>query len=64
MNLPSTLFCYSSESQSENKESEKVFKYLDLARGLKNAVDHEGNGDTNCSLCAWDSKVWEGNWKN
>ena len=33
------------------KVSEKIDKYLDLARELKKAVEYESNGDTNCSLC-------------
>ena len=31
----------------------KIDKYLDLAR--KNAVEYEGNGDTNYSWCTWNS---------
>ena len=33
------------------KESEKINKYLDLARELKKTVGHTGDGDTNCSWC-------------
>ena len=33
------------------KESEKKDKYLDLARELKKAVEHESNGCTNCDWC-------------
>ena len=42
-------FCRSTGSQIEIKESEKIEKYLDLARGLKKSVEHEGDGDTNYS---------------
>ena len=28
-------------------KSEKIGKYLELARELKNVMEHEGNGDTN-----------------
>ena len=30
-------------------ESEKIDKYLDLARELEKAVEYEGDSDTNCS---------------
>ena len=36
------------------KESDKINKYLDLAREQKKkTVEHEGDGDTNCSRCTW-----------
>ena len=35
----------------EMKECEKKDKYLDLARGLKKTVEHEGDNYTNCDLC-------------
>ena len=34
------------------KESEKIDKYLDLTRRKKKRGKHEGDGDTNCKLCA------------
>ena len=34
-------------------ESEKINKYLDLARELKKAGAHEGVSDNNCSWYAW-----------
>ena len=33
----------------KRKESEKISENLDLTRELKNAEDHEGDADTNCS---------------
>ena len=33
------------------KESEKKDKYLDLARELKKAVEHESNDCANCDWC-------------
>ena len=33
------------------KENEKWDKYLDLAWELKKALEREGDGDTDCSLC-------------
>ena len=39
----------------EIKEREKTDKYLNLARGLKNTVEHEGDGDTYCSWSTWNS---------
>ena len=35
------------------KESEKRNKYLDLARELKETMEHESSGDTNCKWCTW-----------
>ena len=34
------------------KEVEKKDKYLDLA---EEAMEHEGNGDTNCNWCTWNN---------
>ena len=33
------------------KENEWRNKYLDLARELKKAMEHEGDGDTDCNWC-------------
>ena len=30
----------------------RFYKYLNLAKVLKKAVKHEGDGDSNCSWCA------------
>ena len=38
------------------KESEKINKYLDLARGLKRVVEYEGDGVT-LLHSEWSSKV-------
>ena len=46
-------FTVSAEYRVKIKESKKVHKYLDLARELKKAVEHEGDGDTNCNWCTW-----------
>ena len=37
------------------KESEKIDKYLDLAREIlkKKAVEHEIDSDDTCSWCNW-----------
>ncbi len=35
------------------KECEKRDKYLDLARGLKKNVEHEGDNYTNRDWCFW-----------
>ena len=36
------------------KESEKNYKYMDLARVLKKkTVEHESNGNTNFNWCSW-----------
>ena len=31
------------------KEIEKRYKYLDIAGEMKKAVEHDGDGDTNCN---------------
>ena len=36
----------------ENQRKRKSDKYLDLARKLKKAMEHEGGGCTNCKWCA------------
>ena len=38
---------------SQNKESEKKVKYLDLARESKKTVGHESDVYTNWNLCSW-----------
>ena len=50
-NYSSNFFCNSGGPQFENKK-EKIDKYLDLARKLKNkqTVEHEDDSDTNYSL--------------
>ena len=35
------------------KECEKKDKYLDLARELKKALEHESDVCTNCDWCFW-----------
>ena len=44
-------FVAASDNKIEWKESENRDKYLDLARELKKALEHEGNGYTNCNWC-------------
>ena len=44
------------------KECEKMNKYLDLARELKNTVEQAGDNDTNCNWCFWysDERITKG----
>ena len=35
------------------KESKKRDKYIDLARELKKSMEHEGDGDINCTWRTW-----------
>ena len=37
---------------NENKNKDK---YMSLARELKKAMEHEGDGDTKCNQCTWNS---------
>ena len=48
------------------KESEKRDKYLDLAGELKKAEKKVGQGNFNCSWCAWkgSSGARRGDWRN
>ena len=59
-------FAVPSNLSEKEKINEIIVKYLDLARELKIAVDHEGDGNTNCNPCAWTSKAWKNdlwNWQ-
>ena len=42
------------------KESEKINKYLDLAREFFFLMEYEGDSDTNCGWCTWNSPLWLG----
>ena len=62
-------FVFPADHRVKIRESEKITKYLDLARELKKAVEHEVDGDTNCNWSTWTGpkrlewkKVWR-NWK-
>ena len=46
--------CRSGRLQSENQRNEnKIDKYLDLARELETVMEHKSGGDINCNCCAW-----------
>ena len=46
-------FTVSDDHRVEIKANKKRRKYLDLSRGLKIAVEHKHNGDTNSNWFAW-----------
>ena len=46
-------FAVPADHRMKLKESEKKDKYLDLARGLKKTMEHEGDNYTNCDWCFW-----------
>ena len=46
-------FTVPSDYRMKIKENEKRDKYLDLARELKKAMEHAGDGDTNCNRYTW-----------
>ena len=49
-------FVVSTNHKLKIKESEKISKHLDFARELKKkAVEHEGDGDTNCAWHTWNN---------
>ena len=45
-------FAVSANHRVNLKESEKIDKYLDLARELKKTIEYVSDGDTNCNWCA------------
>ena len=45
-------FAIPADHKVKLKESEKIDKYLDLARELKKTMEDESDGDTNCNWCA------------
>ena len=47
--------CCPSSPQITIKRKWKIDKYIDLARKLKNTMEHEGDGDTNCIWCTWNN---------
>ena len=58
MNLPNSRFCHPSRQQNKIKRKRKD-RYPDFARTEK-AMEHEGNGDTNCYKCARNNPKWIG----
>ena len=48
-------FTISADHQEKIKEYEKKDKYLGFAKEIKKKLEHEGDGDTNCSWCSWKS---------
>ena len=48
-------FAVSAEHRKKLKECEKKDKYLDLARELKKAMEHESGDCSNCDWCFWHS---------
>ena len=41
----------SADHRIKIKENEKRYKYADITRELKKAMEHEGDSDTNCNWC-------------
>ena len=48
-------FAVSRDHRIKLKECEKKDKYLNLARELKKAMEHESDDCTNCDWCFWHS---------
>ena len=46
-------FAVPADHRIKLKEYDKKDKYLDLARELKNTMEHDGNNYTNCDWCFW-----------
>ena len=53
--MSSSGFCYSSKSKSENKRGWKDRQIFGSCQRAEKAVEHDGDGDTNCSWDAWNS---------
>ena len=47
-------FAIPADHKVKMNNSEKVDKYLDFTTAEK-VVEHEGDSDTNCSWCTWNS---------
>ena len=48
-------FAVLADQRMNLKESEKKYKYLDLARESKKTMEHESDDCTNCDWCFWHS---------
>ena len=46
-------FAVSADHTERIKEREKIDKYLDQTKELKNTMEHNGDDDTNCNLYSW-----------
>ena len=49
-NLPNSGFCHPSRPESENQKKQKEGQVFRLCKIIKKAMEHEGDGDTNCNL--------------
>ena len=52
-NFPSSWFCRSSGPQGENQRKRKEKQVLRPYLRATKTVEYEGDGDNNCSWCAW-----------
>ena len=43
------------DHREKNQRKRKERKVLEPSKRTKKAVEHEGNGDTNCNLQVWNS---------
>ena len=48
-------FAVSADHKVKLKESEKKGNYVDLAREQKKTMEREGDDDTNCNWCTWNT---------
>ena len=46
-------FMVLADHKVKRKENETIDKFLDRVRELKKAVEHEGDGYTDCNWCTW-----------
>ena len=51
----SSGFCFSSWLQSENERKQKYRQILGSWQRAEKAVEYEGDSDTNCNWCTWNS---------
>ena len=57
-NLSTREFCHSRGPQRENKRKQNDKQILRSCRKAKKAVEHEGDSDTYCCWCTWNSPQW------
>ena len=55
-NLPSCAFDCSARPLSENKRKRKDKQILEFYQRAVKAEEHEGDSDTNCHWCTWNSR--------
>ena len=62
--MPLTGFCHSIGPQRENERNWKDIQIFGPCQRADKAVEHDGDSDTTCSWCTWNSpQRFEKDWK-